>query len=174
MPPQTRSRMGACALLWALVSAGCALRAAPPDPCPAPELDTSGWVTVEREPYSFRLPPATGRIEPRPLSELDEWRLPGGGTFGVQWGQHATNLLVFAERPGYQVCYETIGGRQARLISHGRGREALSAAHWADVRAVEGYAVTLGLTLYALRAGPEDHRLAQAIFRTVRFRDPPD
>jgi len=145
-------------------------------PCPAPNLDTSGWTQVEQRRFTFRIPPSF--VEEK-VQGIDSWvrafrasdsSVAFSFDFGLYSGGPTPRRKNYQE---FKSCIEAIGGKKAQLTTfrlsrlHPGARESslpfVAEVCWKDIQPQTHLTLVGGARN---RAGLD--QLIQ-IFRTVRF-----
>ncbi len=148
--------------------------------CPAPVTDTAGWSVVERDAFSFRLPPAFESVDAQGIdSDVALFRTADGRSeisFDLGWYSNdlRNDPSVYVS---YDACAAEVGGHPALIVT-GRlqrpdsmgVRRYFAAAAWRDIDHARGAnEQPLHLTLWT--ETQDSSRLAplNAVLRTVRF-----
>lgn len=138
-----------------------------PAPCPGPVVNVSSWPRRDGQVFSYRLPLEFRRVSGGTSSMTDYATSDGTSKVHVEFGAFAGKLVRGEGVAEYGSCWETIGGREARVIT---ARDAdgqyVAGATWAEVRPGRRLTMVVRTTDLAV--------LEQmlAAFRSVRIKGP--
>lgn len=122
--------------------------------CPEPVAVSDGWVVVEEERFSFRLPPGFRSEEVFEVdSRAGRW-VKDESTVGYDYGFYSPplDLESLPEHDFVHVCQEAESGGPKVIYYNPRGNYAVS-AHWPKIQQIEDRYVKLTITA----TSPDQH-----------------
>lgn len=139
-----------------------------PAPCCVPPTGPAGWRSIDTGPFSVQLPPGW---QYNPAQGIDSFvgSFAGDGVelfFDYGW---YSNHLPFDDDPAYHVHWESIGGREAKIVypKAGGGETGIYFPHVeADGRSPN---MVTQHNLIGEDLTPEQREVALQIFRSIRF-----
>ena len=182
VPRRERTRKGV-ALLVAAWCAACAPanRISPLPPCPTPPIDITSWELVERQQFSFHLPPGFQQVPAQGIdSDVSRYEADAGASMiSFDLGWYSNELREDPARyADYRQCREMIGGRRATVIttrlqntgSPAEDGRLVAAATWRNIGGAPDTSRTkVHLTVWSATRDAERLPQLLAMLRTVRI-----
>ncbi len=139
-----------------------------PAPCCVPPTGPAGWRSIDTGPFSALVPPGWQYNRAQGIDSF-AGRFEGDGVvlfFDYGW---YSNSLPFDDDPAYHVHWESIGGREAKIVYPvtGGGQTGI---YFPDVGQANG-ALDMATrhNLIGENLTPEQRKIALQIFRSIRF-----
>ncbi len=149
---------------------------APAQATPAPTAPTAttppGWRRVDTGEFSLALPPGWRYNPLRGIDSMIGEFVGDGVELHFDFGNYS-NRLADPGDPGYDVSFETIGGRSAKLVVARESPADLTGVYFAQVRVSPSceFTRTVKLNVYG-RLTPDQQPIALSIFRSINFDRP--
>lgn len=140
---------------------------ATPAPCPGPVVDVTSWEQRDTPVFSYRLPLEFRKVAGGTSNVMDYATTDGTSRVHIELGTFAGKLVRGGGVTEYGSCWETIGGREARVITaRDSAGQYMAGATWAEAHGRQRLTISVRTNDLAV--------LSQmlAAFRTVKIKAP--